>query len=46
MAIDNNARRYILDRIAAIREALNGKNPGKKERIVLRSAREIEELVK
>ena len=46
MAIDNDTRRYILDRLSAIREAIEAKRPGKKERAVLRSVREIEELVK
>ena len=46
MTIDNELRRYILDRLAAIREAANGKNPGRKERAVLRAVKEIEEVVK
>ena len=46
MTIDNELRRYILNRLAAIREAANGRNPGRKERAVLRAAREIEEVVK
>lgn len=29
-----------------LREAANGKNPGRKERAVLRAVREIEEVVK
>ena len=46
MIIDNETRRYILDRLTAIREAIEAKHPGKKERAVIRSVREIEELVK
>lgn len=46
MTIDNETRRYILDRLTAIREAANGKNPGRRERAVLRAVREIEEVVK
>lgn len=46
MTIDNDTRRYILDRLSAICEAANGKNPGRKERAVLRAVREIEEVVK
>lgn len=46
MTIDNELRRYILDRLAAIREAANGKNPGRKERAVLRAVKEIEEVVR
>ena len=46
MTIDNETRRYILDRLAAIRSAANRKNPGRKERAVLRAVREIEEVVK
>ena len=46
MTIDNDTRRYILDRLMSIREAADGKNPGRKERAVLRAVREIEEVVK
>lgn len=46
MTIDNETRRYILDRLMAIRESASGKNPGRKERAVLRAVREIEEVVK
>lgn len=46
MTINNELRRYILGRLTAIREAANGKNPGRKERAVLRAVREIEEVVK
>lgn len=46
MTIDNDTRRYILDRLTAIRETANGKKPGRKERAVLRAVREIEEVVK
>lgn len=46
MTIDNELRRYILDRLTTIRETANGKNPGRKERAVLRAVREIEEVVK
>lgn len=46
MTIDNETRRYILERLALIRDVANGKNPGRKERAVLRAVREIEEVVK
>ena len=46
MTIDNDTRRYILDRLALIRDAANCKNPGRKERAVLRAVKEIEEVVK
>lgn len=48
MTIDNELRRYILDRLTAIRDAANGggRNPGRKERAVLRAVREIEEVLK
>ena len=46
MTIDNELRRYILDRLTTIREAANCKNPGRKERAVLRAVKEIEEVVK
>ena len=46
MTIDNELRRYVLDRLTAIRAAANCKNPGRKERAVLRAVREIEEVVK
>ena len=46
MTIDNELRRYILDRLTAIREAIETKRLGKKERAVIRSVCEIEELVK
>lgn len=46
MTIDNELRRYILDRLTEIREAANGKHPGRRERAVLRAVREIEEVVK
>lgn len=46
MTIDNETRRYILDRLTEIRESANGKNPGRKERAVLRAVKEIEEVVR
>ena len=46
MTIDNELRRYILDRLTAIRDAATGKNPGRRERAVLKAVREIEEVVK
>ena len=46
MNIDNETRRYILDRLTLIRDAASGKNPGRRERAVLRAVREIEEVVK
>ena len=46
MTIDNETRRYILDRLSAIRDAASGKNPGRKERAVLRAVKEIEEVVR
>ena len=46
MTIDNETRRYSLDRLAVIRDAANGKNPGRKERAVLRAVKEIEEVVR
>lgn len=46
MTIDNELRRYILDRLTAIRDAVTAAKPGRKERAVLRAVREIEEVVK
>lgn len=46
MTIDNDTRRYILDRLTLIRDAATGRNPGRRERSVLKAVREIEEVVK
>lgn len=45
--IDAETRRFIIDRLATIREAAEAaKHPGRRERAVLRAVREIEETVK